>query len=33
MGYEAADETDYEFYPEQNRDGVFCELWIPVIKN
>ena len=32
MGYEAADETDYEFYPAQGRSGVFCELWIPVRK-
>ena len=32
MGYEAADETDYEYYPEQERSGVFCELWIPVRK-
>ena len=30
--YEAADETDYEYYPEQGRSGVFCELWIPVRK-
>ena len=32
MGYEAAEETDYEIYPEQGRPGVFCELWIPVRK-
>ncbi len=32
MGYEAADEADYEFYPEQKKEGVFCEVWIPVIK-
>lgn len=30
MGYEAVDETDYEIYYENGREGLFCELWIPV---
>ena len=30
MGYEAEASTDYEIYPESGREGVFCELWIPV---
>lgn len=32
MGYEAESETDYEIYFENKKDGVFCELWIPVRK-
>lgn len=32
MGYEAAQETDYEIYFEQGRKGLFCELWIPIVK-
>ncbi len=32
MGYEAAEETDYELYFEKEKPGVFCELWIPVRK-
>lgn len=32
MGYEAEAETDYEIYFEKGRSGVFCELWIPIIK-
>jgi len=32
MGYEAAEETDYEIYFEKGRKGLFCELWIPVRK-
>ena len=32
MGCEAADETDFEFYPEHGKSGVFCELWIPIRK-
>ena len=32
MGYEAADETDYEIYSETPASGLFCELWIPVHK-
>ena len=32
MGYEAAEETDYEIYYERGREGLFCELWIPVKK-
>ena len=30
MGYEAEAETDYEVYYQQEREGLFCELWIPV---
>lgn len=32
MGYEMSPETDYEIYFENKKDGVFCELWIPVRK-
>lgn len=32
MGYESAEETDYEIYFEKGRDGLFCELWIPIKK-
>ena len=32
MGYEASQETDYEIYFEKGREGLFCELWIPVTK-
>lgn len=32
MGYEATEATDYEIYFEKGRSGVFCELWIPIIK-
>ena len=32
MGYEMSPETDYEIYFENSREGVFCELWIPVTK-
>ena len=32
MGYEAADATDLEVYPENAKDGLFCELWIPINK-
>ncbi len=32
MGYEAESETDYEIYFEKGREGLFCELWIPVRK-
>ena len=32
MGYEATEETDYEIYFEKGREGVFCELWIPLKK-
>ena len=30
MGYEPEAETDYEIYFEKGRNGLFCELWIPV---
>jgi AraC family transcriptional regulator len=32
MGYEAADEADYELYYENGPEGLFCELWIPIRK-
>ena len=32
MGYESAEETDYEIYYEKGRSGLFCELWIPIKK-
>ncbi len=31
-GYEAAPETDFEKYFDNGKDGVFCELWIPIKK-
>lgn len=30
MGYEAGEATDYEIYYENSKDGLFCELWIPL---
>jgi len=32
MGYEAEEATDYEIYFEKGRQGLFCELWIPIRK-
>lgn len=32
MGYESAEETDYEIYFEKGREELFCELWIPIKK-
>ena len=32
MGYEVESETDYEIYLENGREGLFCQLWIPVSK-
>ena len=32
MGYEAEAETDYELYPDNGPEGLFCQLWIPVKK-
>ncbi len=32
MGYDAKESTDYEIYYEKGREGLFCELWIPVSK-
>ena len=32
MGYEAEETTDYEIYYEAGKQGVFCELWIPIKK-
>lgn len=29
-GYRSSDKTDFEIYDEKPRDGVFCEVWIPV---
>ena len=33
MGYETAEEADYELYYENGREGLFCELWIPIRKS
>lgn len=30
MGYEAGEATDYEIYYEKSKEGLFCELWIPL---
>jgi AraC family transcriptional regulator len=30
--YEMLEETDFEFYPENTEDGVFCEVWVPVVR-
>lgn len=32
-GYVQTDDTDYEIYFEKGREGLFCELWIPVKKD
>ena len=32
MGYNASEETDYEIYPQNSKDGLFCELWVPIQK-
>ncbi len=32
MGYESAEETDYEIYYEKGRSDLLCELWIPIKK-
>lgn len=29
-GYESCAESDHEVYFDEKKDGVFCELWIPV---
>lgn len=29
-GYQVREETDYEVYFDENTDGLFCELWIPI---
>ena len=29
-GYEVESTTDYEIYPQNGKDGLFCELWIPI---
>ena len=31
-GYVQTDDTDYEIYFENGKEGLFCELWIPVKK-
>lgn len=31
-GYASSDATDYEVYFENGKEGLFCELWIPVEK-
>ena len=30
--YNMLDETDFEIYPENGEEGLFCEIWIPVEK-
>lgn len=30
MGYEASKSTDYEIYYQNSKEGLFCELWIPI---
>lgn len=32
-GYVQTDDTDYEIYFEKGKEGLFCELWIPVKKS
>ena len=32
-GYMQTDDTDYEIYFENGESGLFCELWVPVMKN
>lgn len=32
-GYVQTDDTDYEIYFEKGKEGLFCELWIPVKKD
>ena len=31
-GYHASEATDLEIYYENSKDGLFCELWIPINK-
>jgi AraC family transcriptional regulator len=31
-GYNMLDDTDFEFYPEENNSDCFCEVLIPVEK-
>ena len=31
-GYVVKEDTDYEIYFEKGKEGVFCELWIPIQK-
>lgn len=30
--YKSSEKTDFEIYDEKSKDGVFCEVWIPVDK-
>lgn len=30
--YEFIDYTDFEYYPEDGEEGLFCEIWIPISK-
>lgn len=32
-GYTQTDDTDFEVYFEHGEPGVFCELWVPVVKS
>lgn len=31
-GYEQCEEPDYEIYYENGEPGLFCEIWIPIVK-
>ena len=31
-GYQSCTKTDYEIYFENDKAGVFCELWVPIEK-
>lgn len=31
-GYDQTELTDYEIYYQQGEEGLFCELWIPVVR-
>jgi AraC family transcriptional regulator len=30
--YSILDDIDFELYPENKTDGVFCEIWLPIEK-
>lgn len=30
--YEMLEDTDFELYPHEKKEGIFCEVWIPVQK-
>lgn len=31
--YKMLDETDFELYPAEQKDDLFCEIWIPITNN